>query len=1229
MDFHVEKRNLNTMMPNLMKKDKYNLEKQKTNHRLNISDYFLIKKKRKSKKHTELMNLYEKNIINKDTFHRRSSFNYRPQIRKVLLKEYKEQIKMEKKYRKIKLTNNLSDSIEDESGEEDENIGLEIYISSESIFILIFDILITFFTFYSLLFIPLNRAERKNYYTKEKNIYAIFNIITEILYILDFLISFFRSFYNYEYKKITETKKIIIHYLENDFFTNLLEAIPSYVVCEKFCCKNIGINMELSGFEITMTIFLMLKSLKIFKVLETDRNRAFEILHEKISENFIFEKIFNIFTYFFKIFSFFHVLICIHIFLGWQAYPNWMLHINIMDETLITKYISSFYFIIETMTTVGYGDIICISSIERFFQLILLSMGIVSYSFIVTKFGNYVMKKSNEEIELDKKNNELEQIRIQYPLMPYKLYMKIQEYFSKKLKKVNNNNEIRNLVNNLPDKLRNDLLLVIYQDEINHFFMFKGCKNTDFIIQVCAAFIQTTCEKETILMQEGKKVENIIFVKDGRLILEAAINLSNPAVSYEKYFRHNFKDINMKTYQKMRNSLSGTNSAIDVKQLENTNYLSYLEEKLLDKNKIGKKGNSFFDATRNSVSFQVDNESEKEEEKSDISKEGNNYKYLKILDIRKNEHFGDIYMFLDKPAPLTLKVKSKNAKIFILKKKEAMMINDIHHNIVNRIKEKSFKNLMSIKNKTIQILKKCAMDKLSKMKRTQLQNTSWFNEKSRNNIMNDITNFLNNSINLLEKESLTPNSPLDATKRKSFINEYINARTPSRKVNNLDIKDNKDYNFQALKTPSANNNNFKLKKKLGGFRHSNPTEFNSISSKNNLLSIHYEPKILKNKLSTKSLSLNNQNSKFLKMKILNMDKANKSNNNIKTKRFFSKKTLSNNNKKVTFKSDYQETESLSKELKNSSLEAYSEISSQITKEEEKINTINDIYTEGNSEIRRKIKNSVQKEKILKLCKQQGKMIELYEQQINEKSKSKSNFSSNDNEEEVDLQKISDLNNIIYNKILEYLDTEAETDFETDKKGKNKIKYSTEKIISFSIKSSYSNLNNLTKGKIIINNNYKIDIKNLVQNYVKEKNKNSSNSIDYLVKKYFDDYKEPDQITFHNDSPKKKKKVKFNIPQSSRTLKVQKVKTVTSQFIPQNQNQNKIKKTITNKSKPYKNFKNMDIDDKFSKLKLKNKKALSSKFLQRENNLENSQNSSANAFTKFINSIFSKLKGKED
>jgi hypothetical protein len=277
---------------------------------------------------------------------------------------------------------------------------------------------------------------------------------------------------------------------------------------------------------------------------------------------------------------------------------------------------------------------------------------------------------------------------------------------------------------------------------------------------MCSAFTQITCEKEAILIKEGKKIENIIFVKEGRLILEATINLDNPSESYEKYFKQNFNPINVKGYQKLRNSISANASGFELKELEKnnnnySNYLNFLEEKLIDTNKIGKKGNSFLlDKTKNNISFKVDYESDKDEEKTDITKEGANYQNLKILYIRKIEHFGDVYMFLDKPAPLTLKVKSKIAQIFILKKSDAMNINSIHHNIMNRVRQKSFKNLLAIKNKTIQILKKYTTNKLSKTRRTQIQNTSWFKEKSRNNILQDITHFLNNSIYQYERGSL-------------------------------------------------------------------------------------------------------------------------------------------------------------------------------------------------------------------------------------------------------------------------------------------------------------------------------------------------------------------------------------------------------------------------------------------------------------------------------------------
>ena len=101
-------------------------------------------------------------------------------------------------------------------------------------------------------------------------------------------------------------------------------------------------------------------------------------------------------------------------------------------------------------------------------------------------------------------------------------------------------------------------------------------------------------------------------------------------------------------------------------------------------------------------------------------------------------------MFLDRPSPLTLKVKSKIAEIFALKKKDAMNIYKTHHNIMKRIQLKSYKNLVSIKKKTIKTLKNfCDMNKFINVNGTNMQDISWFNEKSRSISIMDKTNVSN------------------------------------------------------------------------------------------------------------------------------------------------------------------------------------------------------------------------------------------------------------------------------------------------------------------------------------------------------------------------------------------------------------------------------------------------------------------------------------------------------
>ena len=49
-------------------------------------------------------------------------------------------------------------------------------------------------------------------------------------------------------------------------------------------------------------------------------------------------------------------------------------------------------------------------------------------------------------------------------------------------------------------------------------------------------------------------------------------------------------------------------------------------------------------------------------------------KQLKILDLRSNEHFGDVLMILNEKSPVTIKVKSKKAELSYFKYYELLKI---------------------------------------------------------------------------------------------------------------------------------------------------------------------------------------------------------------------------------------------------------------------------------------------------------------------------------------------------------------------------------------------------------------------------------------------------------------------------------------------------------------------------------------------------------------------------
>ena len=652
--------------------------------------------------------------LNEDTENKRSLKNVKKSA-KSLNYDFKEE-----KYRYLSRIKNLYDSFDDDESERDDNDEGSCILPTDYI-VLITDFLLFVCSVYSLFYIPLRMAKSDCFCGNENIINVLLLYFIDILYIVDFCLGFFKAYYNFQLKIIKNNKRIVFHYLKTDASIDFLEAIPFFSLTKFLCKINIDENycfrFNMSNSLIILKILTNIKIFKMFKVRNKRKNMTFNHLFDLFSENYYFEKLIDNFLNFSFCFLAFHFFVCLNIFLSIQTYPNWLLTNNSQDSGFIHNYIISSYSLIETLTTVGYGDVVCQSNIERIFQIFFLGVGVIAYSYLISSFGNLFKNDSQSSINYSNNMKILEEIRVDYPKMPYKLYNKIYNYIESR-NMAEKKSDANILTNSLPFNLKNALLLIMYRAHIRNFKIFKGCENSNFIIEILSNFIPSTSKKNEFLVYEGEMIEDIIIIKDGRLSLEAAIDMEDQEGSIRKYFNVNFQGITTEKEIKKLNEIKRESNS---KLIQTKNTTDFDNVKSILNTAVKKQANhllneacddtSFLDRTKNDNKNEnkkdgIENSPSGHLKHEPIKNEKGNYKYIKIIDIRKNENYGGLYIFMRKPSPLSLKVRSKFADLYLIPKKEVFNIAKNHSNIWNKIHKKDFHNMLSIKHQTFNILNK-------------------------------------------------------------------------------------------------------------------------------------------------------------------------------------------------------------------------------------------------------------------------------------------------------------------------------------------------------------------------------------------------------------------------------------------------------------------------------------------------------------------------------------------
>ena len=966
--------------------------------------------------------------------------------------------RFQKKYRNLYLCKNLYDSLDDEEMADEEKI-YRFYISTNSLTVFVLDFFVLISSFIELYYLPIYISLHISSYAVYYNVISSFIFyIIDFIYVIDLITGFFRAYYNFEEILIKRNVDICINYLTGWFFLDLIEAIPFFTLLDKNMQKSITSTNNLRhyysfdfGLNNDFFAFTFLKAFKIFKIFT--QNRLFIEIYKYLDKFLFFYEWKGLLFSILVIFSSLHLCSCFFIFIGRNEFQGWIIQNHLQDKTFADLYIASLYYQMTTLTTVGYGDISANFGNEKIYGIFILIVGTCAYSWILTYISNYIKKNNEKFLDFEEKMKVLKEIKMEYPNLSNVLYDRIKRYLNYNKSEYNNN--IKFILESLPSSLQNNLIIEIYKPIIKNFQFFKSFENSDFFVKIVTSLKPILSMKDDILIQEGDIIEDIIFIKNGVLTLEIIVDLNDEKKSLLSHLEmagmNCFKSISNQKFTELINN----NSFAQIYQSDFSKPVIYTDQ-------YTKK------------------------------------KELKIIDLRKNEHFGDILMILNEKSPVTVKVKSKKAELFFLQKTEATEISNRYSNIWKRIVNRSLHNMKQIKNL---IRKKIFLYiESNNIKMDEDFNEKYLSKENYNTLLNSKEkikkqsnpNFINT---IIEEESIADNkSNFTVTNIKkeqsSPAQTKISIKIPEILINNQSNKNNGKIITESMPKLSSKkkvkrvffksdilDKDEKMKTEIK--EHSNINGVHEVidlldkevikSCKNNNLINNFNINIFTPKVQfpLNQINIENQNSNIYKIK-------KEENNKEKIKEFSNDSFNSNKiNDEISFNKDFIVNVNDNNILMNNSDENSNVFFSNIKLNDNKNTNISDNYSSN-------IIKLLDKKKFVKKLK-------------NDKTEIKTNDNISIKSESSDKSKI--------NKNSKY-------DVKSSIKINKFSNLNTSQSTSFSIKSIYENFNEITQYKYEKSQDLREKIKNYALEQIEEDNKNlislsktSKNNNKFLSIKY--------------------------------------------------------------------------------------------------------------------------------
>ena len=275
------------------------------------------------------------------------------------------------------------------------------------------DIFVMIVLIFSCLTIPYRVAFVK----EDTKQWEVVNNTVDICFLLDIIIIFNSAYYDEDFKIVDSRKTISCVYLKGWFFIDIVSILPIEMVLKADAVKyNEMIRIARIG-----RIYKVVKLFRLVRIVKfaKSKNRFVLFILRMFS---LSGSIGRIFLFLAGFFLTCHIVCCL-----WTICAQ--MSVNIEDTWLSDYeddrlYLTSYYFIVTTITTVGYGDISGGTPGEQIFCIIIMVVGVISFSFASGSLASIMQNYDSKNAVYNEKMKKLKKIYEDYNI-PYDLYGKM------------------------------------------------------------------------------------------------------------------------------------------------------------------------------------------------------------------------------------------------------------------------------------------------------------------------------------------------------------------------------------------------------------------------------------------------------------------------------------------------------------------------------------------------------------------------------------------------------------------------------------------------------------------------------------------------------------------------------------------------------------------------------------------------------------------------------------